>query len=410
MTLSVDELRVGYGDETVLDGISLTVEAGELVGLVGPNGAGKTTLVRTLLGALEPDAGTVELAGAPVSSLSSRAASQRVAAVPQSASLTFSFTVREVVELGRHPQRPRLGADPDPDAVDRAMERTEVAHLADRPVDEISGGERQRTLLARALAQQTPGMVFDEPTASLDVNHQVRTLELIADLAAEGRAVLAAIHDLDLAARYCDRLVLLSEGTVTAAGTPEAVLDSDTLETAFGTRAVVTRDPLTDAPVVTAMPNRTGGQSGCVHVLGVGSTTAATLGRLRAAGFTVTAGVLPAEGRAATTAEALDIECVTAPAFTEEAPEARRRASALVRDADVTIVVPSPGLQRGPNAGLTAEARRLLVVETDAGDKSAIAARRATARTVSPDRIVEAVTEARSRSAVSPPAEAGQGN
>lgn len=253
--IRVESVRVVLGGATVLDGVDLTVDAGQLVGLVGPNGAGKTTLLRTINGRLTPVDGRVELDGSTVGGLSARELGRRVATVPQQTDLSFDFTVREIVELGRHPHRPRFGGpDPDPEAVDRALRRTATDHLADRSVTATSGGERQRVLLARALAQDTPTLLLDEPTASLDIHHQVRTLELVQDLVeADGRTVIAAIHDLDLAARYCDELVLLTEGRIRTTGPPESVLTQDHLEAVFGGRVAVGRNPATGTPSVTVI-------------------------------------------------------------------------------------------------------------------------------------------------------------
>lgn len=363
MTLDVKDLVVDYGDEPVLEGISLSVEKGELVGLVGPNGAGKTTLIRTLLGAIEPSEGTARIAGDPVHSLSSREASQRLAAVPQSTRLNFSFTVREVVEMGRHPQRPRVGADTNKDLIDAALERTDVASLADRAIDEVSGGERQRVLIARALAQDTPALAVDEPTASLDINHQIRTLGLIEQLAAEGRAILAAIHDLTLAARFCDRLILLEGGAVVADGPPATVLQSDLLSEIFDTQTAVTHDPVTDSPVVTAIDDQGSVKQGHVHVIGTGSTGAHVVSELAREGYSLSVGVVPTNGRVSEVAETLGCRVVDAPPFGTEAPEARQAAASLIRDADATVIVGNDGVCQGPNAGLSTNAQRLILVD-----------------------------------------------
>jgi iron complex transport system ATP-binding protein len=272
--ITAENVHVSLGGDTVLDGVSLSVAPGELVGLVGPNGAGKTTLLRVLNGTLEPDAGTVRVEGAPLSAWSSREAARRVATVPQETSLSFEFSVADVVEMGRTPYVSRFGRTTaeDREAVDRAMGRAEVEAFAERTVTSLSGGERQRVLLARALAQTTPVLLLDEPTANLDINHQVRTFELIRD-AVDGvaggdstesenagssanndsKAVLAAIHDLDLAARYCDRLVLLADGKIEAAGDPETVLGDDALAAAFGVPTELSEDPTTGTPRVTAL-------------------------------------------------------------------------------------------------------------------------------------------------------------
>ena len=256
--LAVEDLSVELGGSDILDGVSLTADTGDLVGLVGPNGAGKTTLLRAIQGAIRPTAGTVTVDGHAITSLSARETGRLVATVPQETRLSFSFSVEDAVAMGRNPHIGRFGtADADDRrAVGEALADTDLTELADRPVTELSGGERQRVLLARAFAQDTPLLLLDEPTANLDINHAVNTLDLVRSVVDEGTTAVAAIHDLNLAARYCDRLVLLAEGSVVEAGAPEAVLTSETLKAAFDARTVVANDPTTDSPRVTALSDR----------------------------------------------------------------------------------------------------------------------------------------------------------
>ncbi|SHG38750.1 ABC transporter ATP-binding protein [Halobaculum gomorrense] len=253
--IAVRDLVVARGGERVLDGVSLSVDRGELVGLVGPNGAGKTTLIAAVNGTLGIDGGAVELDGTDRRALSQREVARRVATVPQETNTAFEFPVESVVEMGRTAYVSRFGTttEADREAIRRAMERAEVLEFADRSVTTLSGGERQRVLFARALAAETPGLLLDEPTASLDINHQIRTLELVRAVVDEGKAALAAIHDLNLAARVCDRLVLLAGGEVRAEGTPREVLSDDALAEAFGVRAAVNDDPAVGSPMVTAL-------------------------------------------------------------------------------------------------------------------------------------------------------------
>lgn len=253
--LAAVDLVVTRGGRRVLDGVSLSARAGEVVGLVGPNGAGKTTLLRACNGSLTPDSGTVRVGGDDAADLSARATARRVATVPQEPSLGFDFPVREAVAMGRTAHVPRLGRRDAEDraAVERAMERTAVTGLADRSVTAVSGGERARVSLARALAQDASVLLLDEPTANLDVGHQVRTLSLVRDLADDGRALVAAVHDLDLAARFCDRLVLLADGRARATGDPEAVLTPTAIGDAFGVQARVSRDPAVGSLRVTVL-------------------------------------------------------------------------------------------------------------------------------------------------------------
>ncbi|WP_101296735.1 ATP-binding cassette domain-containing protein [Halegenticoccus soli] len=339
-TLVVDGVTVDLGGVEALRDVNASVDRGWFVGLIGPNGAGKTTLLRTITGALTPDRGTVTVAGERIYALPSKEASRLVATVPQDTNLSFAFDVRETVAMGRTPYLSRFGrwTEGDETAVEAAMARTEVAELADRAITEISGGERQRVLLARALAQDAPVLLLDEPTASLDINHQIRTFELVRELVADGKTVLAAIHDLNLAAHYCDELLLLSDGAALASGPPEDVLTETALKRAFDANAVVSRHPVTGAVYVTALPERTGGAEGRVHVIGGGGSAARYLYLLSAAGYDVSVGALNEGDSDTETARQLGIDAVTVPPFAPVDPTARAAVRERVDAADVTLV------------------------------------------------------------------------
>jgi len=361
--ITVDGVDVSLGDVAVLDDVSLTVEAGEFVGLVGPNGAGKTTLLRAINGAIEPDDGSVSVDGDRIGDLSSRAGSRRVATVPQDTSVRFAFSVEDVVAMGRTPHRKRFGGDDDAGAhVDRALERTSTESLRDRRISTLSGGERQRVFVARALAQDAPALVLDEPTASLDINHATETLSLVRDLVDGEHAVLAAIHDLEAAARFCDRLVMLADGRVVAAGTPETVLTSEALATTFDTRSVVTENPVTGTPAVTPLSDTT--ERRCrIHVLGGGTVGARVVANLRAAGHDVTAGPC-AEGDAIlAVTEQLDVPTETVPPLSELDGGSVATTRERIRAADVTVLADLTVTPSGKRLDLAAEAPRLAVVE-----------------------------------------------
>ncbi len=257
--IGVQDISFAFGDKPVLHSVSLEVGTGELVGLIGPNGAGKTTLLRLISGILDPDDGEVTLGEVPVDSLSAAELGQLTAVVPQQTELSFDFSIRDVITMGRHPYQGRFERlqPADRSLVDRAMEKTDTAYLADRPFSEISGGERKRVLIARAIAQDTTALLVDEPTASLDINHQVSVFELLRELRDDDKAILAAVHDLDLAARYCDRLVLVHDGTIQAMGQADEVLLPKTLRQAYGIDTMVVTNPLTQTPIVVAhRPNK----------------------------------------------------------------------------------------------------------------------------------------------------------
>jgi iron complex transport system ATP-binding protein len=244
----VRELRFRYepGAPPALDGVRLAVGRGLLYSVIGPNGSGKSTLLRALLGALRPSAGEVVYEGRPVSDWPRRALARQVGVVPQNEAIAFPLTVRELVAMGRYPHLGPLGR-PGPEdraAIEAAMERCDVAHLADRPISKLSGGERQRARIARALAQRPATLVLDEPTVSLDIRHEMAIFELLAELTGrDGVTVVVVTHNLNLAARYADRLLLLHEGRVASEGPPGQVLVRETIERVYGWPVALTPHP-----------------------------------------------------------------------------------------------------------------------------------------------------------------------
>ena len=427
--IEIDDVAVELGGNSILDGVTTRVEESRFVGLVGPNGAGKTTLLRAIHGVLAPDRGEVRVGGDSVAALSSTEASRRVAVVPQDTTLSFDFPVEEVVAMGRHPYRSRFsgpqsaaaGDDAVPSGggrVEWGMARTEVDEFAERSITAVSGGERQRVLLARALAQDTPALLLDEPTASLDINHQVRTLELVRELADEGKTVVAAIHDLNLAAHYCDELRLLAGGEIRASGDPEEVLAEDHLEAAFDTRAVVSSHPVTGSTYVTALPERPAEDdpAGRVHVVGGGGTVSRLLYVLSAAGYEVSVGALNEGDSDLETARSLGLDAVTEEPFAPVGDEARREVEARIREADATILADvEVGVGNLANLRAAREADSVVVVEERpfaernyAGSDAAALYRELSERgqVVGPDELLGAVEEAVAESETQPSVEA----
>lgn len=231
-------LMVRLGGNEVLRGLDLSVAAGEFVGLIGPNGAGKSTLLRALLGLL-PSRGAIRIDGRDAGAMSARERALEVAYLAQEREIAWAVPVETVVALGRAPHRPgfaALGAD-DRAAIAEAMRRMDVEAFRDRIATELSGGEKARVLTARALAQDTPLLLADEPTAGLDPSHQIALMRLFRDLAGAGRSVVASLHDLGLAARWCTRLVLLDRGAIVADGQPGEVLTPAALRAVYGVEA-----------------------------------------------------------------------------------------------------------------------------------------------------------------------------
>ena len=244
--VSADGLHYEVDAKLLLDGVDLHVERGQFVGLIGPNGAGKTMLLRAIAGVLRYSEGVVLLDGTDVKNGSPRDIARAMALVPQVAPYTQGFTALELVLMGRYPHMGRFQIEGMEDNLiaRNAMRLTETEQFTDRTLDTLSGGERQRIFVSRALAQQPHVLLLDEPTSNLDVLHQLKVISLVRKMVDGGLTAIAAIHDLQMAARYCDRLVLMKDGRILAKGSPEEVLTSETIQLSFGVEAAVYRDPV----------------------------------------------------------------------------------------------------------------------------------------------------------------------
>ena len=251
--LKIEGLSVSYALRRVLQSVSLDVQSGQVLALIGPNGAGKSTLVRSISGVIPVQSGKVSVAGADILSLPAMQRARFLAVVPQAVSLPPAFTVWETVLLGRTPYLNFLGqiSEKDEKIARLALERVDALELAERRVGELSGGEQQRVLLARALAQSTPILLLDEPTVHLDLQHQVSLMDTVCSLAhTDHLAVLVALHDLNLAARYADRVALLVAGEVMALGNPRQVLTPELISAAYHLPVRVVPHPFADVPLV----------------------------------------------------------------------------------------------------------------------------------------------------------------
>ncbi len=256
--LRFDGVGVKIGERTILADVSFEVQPGEVVGLVGHNGAGKTTLVRAATRTIEIALGAIWLGDDRIRDLSRRVVARTMATVPQDTQINFPFTAAEVVLMGRAPHQPLFGLESADDlrCAHAAMERMGVAELADRTIGTLSGGERQLVMIARALAQEPELLLLDEPTAFLDLRHRIDVLRAVRELADRGGGALVISHDLGLASRVCDRLVVLSRGRVIAQGPPASVLTPDVLREAFGIDADLLRAPDGSPVVVPRIPPR----------------------------------------------------------------------------------------------------------------------------------------------------------
>ena len=256
--VSIRDVSFSYGNGLVFSGLSLSLPPGQLVGLIGPNGSGKSTLLKLVSGVIRPGEGQIRLHGLDPGRTRRRLVARQVAMVPQQFHMPFAFTVEEVVMLGRTPFLRMLsdGSRHDREAVLEALEAAGAIGLRTRYFNELSGGERQKVILAMALAQQPQLLLLDEPTAHLDISHQVEILRLLADINRQrGTTIIASIHDLNLAAMYFERLILLHGGGIIADGSPWQVLTADLINRAYCAQVQVQQHPLAAVPCVIVMPD-----------------------------------------------------------------------------------------------------------------------------------------------------------
>lgn len=243
MNVKAEDIKLSYGAEAILKGVSMEAGNREFVGLIGPNGSGKSTLLKCVYRVLSPDKGAVFLDGKPLKDMNYKTSARSLGVVAQHNYYNFDFSVREVVLMGRAPHKKALERDnaKDYQIVEEALQRVQMEQFADRSFSTLSGGEQQRVILARALAQQTPALILDEPTNHLDITHQIMLMELVKTLDV---TVISAIHDLNIAAAYCDRIYILKDGVLEACGTPAEVLTPEMIKKIYKVDAEVAYDSL----------------------------------------------------------------------------------------------------------------------------------------------------------------------
>ncbi|MEI3605259.1 heme ABC transporter ATP-binding protein [Pseudogracilibacillus sp. SE30717A] len=254
MHLRVENISFSYQEEKkILDNINLHVEKGELVGIIGPNGSGKSTILKNIYRVLKPDEGAVFLDDEAVYQMHVKKAATKLGVVGQENSIPFDFTVGDIVAMGRGPHKGLLESDTEEDQriVMNALKQVDLEHLIYQDYRQLSGGEKQRVIIARVLAQQTDFLILDEPTNHLDIHHQLQIFDLVKNI---GVTVLAAIHDLNLAALYCDRIYLLKDGKLVTAGTPETVLTEKNIGDVFGIHTDIMIHPITKKVSITYLP------------------------------------------------------------------------------------------------------------------------------------------------------------
>ena len=344
MVLSVNSLTVDLGGSRLLEGVSLFLQKGEVVGLIGPNGSGKTTLINTIAGLIKPMSGSVHIKGQLLNEIRLSERARLISVVPQHIPYTFGFSCFEIVLMGRYPYMKRFQTetDTDRDIALQSMAAMKINRLVDETVDNLSAGERQRVFIARGLTQQPDLLLLDEPTANLDIQFQIEVMTLIRDLSSNGQTTMAAVHNLPLAARFCDRIVLLDNGRVIKCGTPDEVLTAANIRNVFNVNSYVAHDLLTGELEMHGInliaPTRPKSQVGRVHVVGGGGQTGEVLYTLKSAGFQVTAGILISDTNDYRAACILGIDFVSTPHPEAIDKKIRLENGRLISDADWIVV------------------------------------------------------------------------
>lgn len=338
--LKIRNIETFYGDRKVLEGICLSAENG-FIGIIGPNGSGKTTLLKSISGVLKPRSGIILLDGKDVYELKAKDVARNMAVVPQDTSMKFDFTVMEVVLMGRNPHLGRFDIENsnDMEIAEKAMKLTNTWHLADRSITEISGGERQRVIIARALTQEPRILLLDEPTSHLDINYQIEILDLIKELS-KRLVVIAVFHDLNLAARYCDELILLSDGIIFASGKPEEVITPENIESVYGIEVIVKHD--SGRLIIHPQRKPIKSNKGRIHVICGAGTATFLMNNLVNHGYKVTAGVLSRNDTDYDTAKTLSIDVIEEKPFSYITEKKHQQNLEFIRQADFVVLTDIP--------------------------------------------------------------------
>jgi len=349
----------------LLDQVDIELHPGELVALVGPNGSGKTTLLRCLSGWRKPDAGCVELMGRPLVHWSNRDRAKQMAWLSQDAPVPLAFSVGELVELGRYAHCRNFSTLTGDDriAVDRALHYVGLSSREAQDVSTLSGGERQLSQFARLIAQEAKVLLLDEPASALDPAHAHRLFGMLKELRDEGSSILTSVHDLDLAAEYADRMVLLADGKVVANGKPDQVLCEENLSRFYGFKARIGRNEATGSPMVMHQPERLKTSGRKIHVIGGAGSAVNVTRLLYRLGYSLTGGVSHGLDSDARLWEALGIEHVSVPPFSPIKDEAFEKAKTLISNADMVVLCDFPfGPGNARNLELAALAKNLVVL------------------------------------------------
>jgi len=345
--LNVDGVECRYGSVKVLDDVSLSVKGGDFVGILGPNGSGKTTLLKSISRSLKPHKGTILLNEADIYSLKSIDVAKQLAVVPQDTSIGFNFAALDIVLMGRNPHMKRFQMESEKDmAVARkVMNLTNIWHLAERPINELSGGEKQRVIIARALAQEPKILLLDEPLTHLDIVNQLEIMDLVKDLCVKEKLIILAVfHDFNLAARYCNSAIMLNKGKIFSAGSLTDVLTSENIKSVFNVDAIVTKHLVTNSVfVIPLSPQKPSQSKKCsIHLICGAGTGTGLMKILLDEGYSVTAGVLNVLDTDFETAQFLKIPVTTEAPFSPITEKNHKANLEMISEASTVVLTSVP--------------------------------------------------------------------
>lgn len=376
-TLKIENLEFEINGSKILENISIEAHKGEFIGLIGPNGAGKSTFLKCINGINKATQGSILLNGKSLVQLDSRSIAREVALMHQNTTVTFPFPALDIVLSGRYPHLGRMRRESAEDyaIARRYMEFTDTLQFERRPVNQMSGGERQRVLFAKILAQETDIILLDEPTASLDISFEEQIFEYCRKLCRRGKTVIAAVHDLKTASRFCSRLVLMKDGSVIADGTPEEVMTSGNLSESYGVKALVYRDRVSgdlDFHIhglgrIRGMAEGESAAGKKVHIIGGGGSASGIFRMLFERGCSITAGVFAHGDTDIDSGSVFGADIIVGKPFSEIADEDYMRNVEMIKAADVVILCDMPfGFQNIRNLDAAAYAKRLVIIEEEA--------------------------------------------
>ncbi|OKY77505.1 MAG: ABC-type cobalamin/Fe(3+)-siderophores transport system ATPase component [Candidatus Methanohalarchaeum thermophilum] len=342
--IDINNLNFSYNEEKVLKEINLEIGENRLIGVIGPNGSGKTTLIKCLTGINPVSDNEIFLGGNDISNLKRKDIAKYVSVVPQNTRVNFNFKVKEVISMGRLAYRSLLetseNRNENKEAVEEAMRLTETTEFKDRMASNLSGGQLQRVIIARALAQDTPILLLDEPTSHLDINHKIEIMSLAKDLSKE-KLVIGVFHDLNLAAQYCDKLILLNQGKVKAKGDPGEVLRPKIIRESYGVNTIVKKHPIIDSVFVTPCAEEIceeDQEEKNVHVIAGMGSGSKIFYELNKRGYKISAGVINSLDTDTETADSMGIPVVKEKPFSAITEEKYQKNLDLIEEADAVVV------------------------------------------------------------------------